>query len=315
MFGRTVVGAVPPPHEIDGPASPRLLIERLPVSPVAHGVPPVISVRMEHPEGTGQYEVWVDQSRLVLRVSPLAEFECTVDRIGVFALPHVSLAALQWQVYGLVISAWSEWIGNPVLHAAVIDVEGGAVGLFGASGAGKSSAALEFVRAGYRALGDDQLIVGFEAGGSRAHPAVPWFKLDDLMAARVVANPASLPLIHPAARKRRYDLPKDVWADASLPIRCGFVLDRNATIGAVHVVRLSPAEALIEMLRHTYLPRTTAAAGLAGRRLLALSQVARQVPMFTVSYPDGEQWLPVLRAAMVGCTRTGSGGRLASAAR
>lgn len=303
IFGRVPAGTIPPPHHWPGASAPRLLIEEV-REPLAHGLgPPALSVPMLHPEGHGRYEVWCDGARLVLRVTPIGEFECTHDAIRVYRLMDVSLAALQWQVYGLVISAWSEWAGYPVLHAAVADIGGVALGLFGDSGAGKSSTALALLQAGHRTLGDDQMVVLQAPAGPMVCPAVPWFKLDERMARRVADNPAMLPRIHPAAAKRRYDVSKASWAEGPVPLRAGYVLSRG-TSATIAFEPVPPVDSLLALLRYTYVPRTVAAAGLAARRFRVLAEVARRVPIFTLHYPDGEDHLDSLSRAVALHTRT-----------
>ncbi|MEO6223370.1 MAG: hypothetical protein ABIP90_08970 [Vicinamibacterales bacterium] len=259
---------------------------------------PALSVPMRHPDGEGQYEVWRRGETLVLRVGPIAVFSCMPGRLEYQCLREVPDEALQWQTFGLVISAWSEWAGRPVLHAATVDVSGSAVGFLGRSGAGKSSLTLEFLRNGHRIFGDDHLILEHSSLGLTALPAIPWLKLGLDLAARSGFDPVLLPRIHSASEKRRLDVREGEWAGGPLPVGPIYLVERGWQQPEVVIERMAPSASVLELIRHSYVPKTVAAAGLAAQRLPSLTAAVQQGGVWRLRYPDGVEWLPKVRQAV-----------------
>jgi hypothetical protein len=254
---------------------------------------------MRHPDGEGEYSLWPRGETLLLKIDPIAMFACRPGRLEYRQLNPVSEEALQWQTFGLVLSAWSEWAGRPVLHAATVEAGGSAVGLLGRSGAGKSSLTLEFLRNGHRILGDDQLILQSASDGLVALPAIPWLKLAPEVALRSGLDPESLPRIHSGSEKRRLDVREGEWPTE--PVRLGpiYLVERRDDLREVRIDPIAPAESLMELVRHSYVPRTVAHSGLAGARLDLLAKAVQQGGVWRLRYPNGVEWLPRVREAVV----------------
>jgi hypothetical protein len=301
LFGLQVLTHIAPHcvHPGNGPVG----LEIAPVAGVGPDTdafgPPAFSGHMRHPDGEGQYELWPRGETLVLRVNPIAVFSCMPGRLEYHCLKTVLDEALQWQAFGLVLSAWSEWAGRPVLHAATVEVGGSAAGFLGRSGVGKSSLTLEFLKNGHRVLGDDQLILDATPQGVMALPAIPWLKLDPEVARRSGFDPALLPPIHSASDKRRLDVKEGEWPEG--PVRLGpiYLVERGWHQAEVVIEPIAPSQSLFELIRHSYVPRTIAASGVAGTRLSLLADAVQQGGVWRLRYPDGAEWLPKVRAAVV----------------
>ncbi len=259
---------------------------------------PTFSVHMRHPDGDGLYEVWPRGATLVLKVSPIAVFSCMPDRLEFQPLSEASDEALQWQTFGLVLSAWSEWAGRPVLHAAGVEVGGEAVGFLGQAGIGKSSLTLEFLKNGHRILGDDQLILQRTPAGVNALPAIPWLKLSPDVVLQSGFDAALLPRIHPASDKSRLDVTEGQWAEGPVPLGPIYVVERGWHRPEVLIEPIAPSESLFELIRHSYVPRTVAASGLAGTRLSLVADAVQQGGVWRLRYPDGFEWLAQVRSAV-----------------
>lgn len=260
---------------------------------------PAFSVHMRHPDGEGEYALWPRGETLLLKIDPIAMFACRPGRLEYRPLDVVSEEALQWQTFGLVLSAWSEWAGRPVLHAATVEVGDCAVGFLGRSGAGKSSLTLEFLANGHRILGDDHLILQSTPDRLVALPAIPWLKLAPEVARRSGLDPESLPRIHSGSEKRRLDVREGEWPEE--PVRLGpiYLIERGDNVQKVDIERIAPAEALMELVRHSYAPRTVAHSGLAGARLDLLAKAVQQRGVWRLRYPNGVDWLPRVRESVV----------------
>ena len=89
------------------------------------------------------------------------------------------------------------------------------------------------------------------------------------------------------------------WAVGPLPLGPIYLVERGWHQPEVVIEPKGPGEPLQELIRHSYVPRTTAAAGLAARRLPLLSAAVQQGGVWRLRYPDGVEWLPEVRAAVV----------------
>jgi hypothetical protein len=301
LFGLNVLSHIAPHclHRSHDPAN----LEIVPTTGAGWDIgslgPPAFSVHMQHPDGEGEYALWPRGETLVLKVDPIAVFACLPGRLEYQPLRAVPQEALQWQTFGLVLSAWSEWAGRPVLHAAAVEVGQSAVGFLGRSGVGKSSLTLEFLSHGHRILGDDQLIVRPSSERVVALPAVPWLKLDPEVARKSGLDPDRLPRIHPASWKLRLDLNADQWTTEPIALGPIYLVERGADVREVSIEPMKPAESLVELIRHSYVPRTVAHSGLAGNRLDLLAKAVQQAGVWRLRYPNGIEWLPKVREAVV----------------
>lgn len=301
LFGTQVLTHVEPHcvHQGTGPIG----LEIVPLDPAEPGTdalgPSALSVPMLHPDGEGKYEMWPCGESLRLRVAPVAEFRCSPARLEFRMLRPLPDEALQWQTFGLGMSVWSEWAGRPVLHGATVDVEGAAVSFLGPSGAGKSSLTMEFLLHGHRVFGDDLLVLDATSEWIEAVPSIPWLKIGPAIASAARFDRASLPLLHSKGAKRRLDLTAGMWAEA--PARLGplYVLERGGCESDVAIERVDPAASVLALIQYSYAPRTVAAAGLSARRLSLLADAAQQAGVWRLRYPDGLEWLPKVREAVV----------------
>jgi hypothetical protein len=291
---------VPPPCLYPGAGSVDLEIApALPRAANELAGPPALSRLLRHPEGDGLYEVWRAGDALILKVAPVAEFLCRPGRLEVRPLSTMTDEALRWQIYGLVMSVWSEWVGRPVLHAASVQVEGRAIGFLGNSGAGKSSLTLDFLTHGHAVYGDDQLILDVSSPQIQVRPAVPWLKISPELAESMGFDAARLPLMHSVADNRRVDLGAGQWAEASSQLGPIYLVERGWHQPEVAIDRLGPSESLFKLIQYSYSPRTVAAVGLSGQRLEALTRASAQSGVWRLRSPTGLEWLSRARSAIV----------------
>lgn len=260
--------------------------------------PPVASLPLLNPDGGRGVQVWDAGPVTIVHVESVALFSCSDTLITYRMLRPLPIESLWWQIFGFVFSLWLERRGRRVFHGAAVDVHGTTVGLLGHSGGGKSSLAAALAVRGCRILGDDHLIVSPGAEPVLVGRALPWLKLDPDASRVLGLDPATMPSLHPAVRKRRFDMPKAWQAPGPQPLRRLIVLDRG---GAAHcrLQRVTdPAEALRRVLLHSSVPRTAQALGLSGQRFKTVAQLIREVPMEVWSYPDALDDLQNVAAAL-----------------
>jgi hypothetical protein len=111
-----------------------------------------------------------------------------------------------------------------------------------------------------------------------------------------------LPRVHPDLEKRWIPIGPDglgVFHGDAAPLSCIYLLDRRPEAGApVEIREISRREAVIELLRHSFIPLLVEAAGLQPARLDLLSRLVLQVPVKRLRYPSGFDRLPAVAEAV-----------------
>jgi hypothetical protein len=203
---------------------------------------------------------------------------------------------------GVVLSYWLERRGIPVLHASAVSVDDRAVGFMATNRGGKSSLAISLVERGHPLLSDDLLGLQEAGSGWETRPGFPSMRMWPDLAERVMgAGWEALPLAHPRFSKRRVPVGAGGFGrflDRSQPLACLYLPERQdpGEIGedgpAVRVETLPPAQAVMELIRGSFLLRIPQAAGFAPNRLRLFSDLVGRVPVRRLVYPSGFGLLP-----------------------
>ena len=145
--------------------------------------------------------------------------------------------------------------GTHALHASAINVDGHAVALVGAAGAGKSTAAAAFAKLGYSVLAEDVVTLARERGELIVHPAYPCIRLWSESVEALFGSPDALPLLTPNWDKRYLDLTGEdhrFQADA-LPLAAIYLLgDRSEDAAAPWVEAVAPKVGMLELVANAY---------------------------------------------------------------
>ncbi|NET61103.1 MAG: serine kinase [Symploca sp. SIO2E6] len=168
--------------------------------------------------------------------------------IIVVPAPDVSEQLLRLHIVGNIMSLVLYLRGLLVLHASVVNINGGAVAFLGESGQGKSSTAAAFHKHGYRIITDDVAPVTLDQKPITITPGFPQIKLGRETAAILGCDFDSLHILHPSYPKRGYRLGQD-FPQTPLPIRGIYVLTYDDEFG---VEPLTPQEAVIELSRYAH---------------------------------------------------------------
>lgn len=161
----------------------------------------------------------------------------TVDeeRLRLFLLGPV-LALLLWQR------------GYLVLHASAVEIGEEAVAFVGGCGWGKSTLAAGLHSRGYNLLADDVVAVHMDGQRNRVFPGFPRMKLWPDVAAGLGYSLEALPRIYPDIEKRSC-MASAGPSQKALPLGLIYVIEE----GLFHNVEtLTPQEACIELVRHSY---------------------------------------------------------------
>jgi hypothetical protein len=186
--------------------------------------------------------------------------------------------------------------GHLVLHGSGVIVDGRAVAFVGPGGAGKSTLAASFGRAGGAVLADDALVIDTTGAGAVAHASYPGIRLwPD--AVETTLGGVDVPRVADYTEKRRVDRTQQVS-----------FLDRAQTIARMYVVQprsareprieaLSKRQAVIALLTHSYVLDVGDASRLAAQ-LGAACRILDRIPVRALSYPRRFDRLPDVRAAI-----------------
>ena len=231
---------------------------------------------------------------------------------------------------GEVLSFWLERQGIPALHASAVLIGGRAVAFLSSNQGGKSGLAATLMQSGHPLLTDDILPVEEHNGVFLGRPGYPTMRMWPDEAAYFLGAYEHLPLVHPELSKRRVPVGGDgfgSFCDTSQPLACIYLPERRDASGAsttseisavghpgrhpsqpdgavpntdVEILPVSPRDAVIELIRHSFSAHQVEAAGLAPQRLNFFARLAQKVPMRRLIYPASFEHLPRVREAILG---------------
>lgn len=276
------------------------VVDRGPLAPGWDAAPTTYAVP-HATAGVPAGEVWVVDGWHVLRFMAAADFFVRDDRV--LAVLHDARFAFAIDIWflGTVLTYWLELQGVPVLHAASVEVPGGAVGFAADHGAGKSTLVTSFVAAGHRLLGDDVLPLDRRDDRTWARPAYPQIRMWPEQARRLLGSEDGLERVQPSSTKRFARVGVDgfgAFCPEPQPLLALYLVRRvdggNATVEPVGF-----GEALTWLVRHSFLAGLVEASGMAAARFARFADVVRQVPVRRLTYPSGYERLAEVRAAVL----------------
>jgi hypothetical protein len=186
--------------------------------------------------------------------------------------------------------------GITCLHASAVQAGAKALALAGPAGAGKSTTAAAFARAGFRVLCDDVLPLVPRADGFDVQPSVPQLRLWPDAAASLFGHEDALPRLTSGWDKRYLDLASGEggFRDEPVPLGAVYLLaDREPGLAEPRLEPVRAGAAVLELVANVYmgyLPDPAARV----RDLERLAALVRAVPVARVTPPDDPARLPEL---------------------
>jgi len=240
----------------------------------------------------------------LLRYSEVADFYLTDHRIHCHLLDPTYGFMVEIHLLGLVFSYWFERQGIPMLHASAVAVDGRAAVFIATNRGGKSSLACTLMGAGHPLLSDDVVGLQVTERGPEGRPGFPSMRLWPDQAAHFHGEWEGLGLAHPRYEKRRVPIGEGgfgTFRDAPAPLAAFYLPERRPVAEApeVDLTTVSPGEAVIELVRGSFLPRLAQESGLARERMALFGRLAASVPMKRLVYPEGNEYLPAVGEAIV----------------
>lgn len=262
-------------------------------------IPAVHEVRFEPTREPPDVTYHVASGLDVVRIRGVADHYVRPDRIDCHLLDPDLAYLAEMQLLGMVMALWLERRDTPTLHASCVVVDGTAIAFLGTKGGGKTTAAAALVAAGHAFLVDDLLALVLRDGAALAQPGYPMVRLWPDQVDHFVGDPRHLPHVHPSFSKRRVPVGTTfgTFRPTAAPLRRIYLPSRHHT-GGVTIEPMRTADALIELVRHSFLREAVHGLGLAGARIRRLAEMLRTVDVRVLRYPHGFDHLPEVVAAI-----------------
>ncbi|NEQ01531.1 MAG: hypothetical protein F6K59_22215 [Moorea sp. SIO3F7] len=210
------------------------------------------------------------------------------NSITIIPSAEACLSRIQTALVGTVMAILLYQRGLLVLHASIVNINGGAVVFLGDSGEGKSSIAAALHSQGYRIITDDVAPVTLDQGTAKVASSFPQIKLSREVAKVLGYDQDKLGLLVPKLNKPDYLLNQD-FTQALLPIRCIYVLVSGSQLS---IKRLKLQEAVMELSRHSRLNSLFDSEK--ASHLLQCAQLANQCSVYRLQRPRNLALLPEL---------------------
>ena len=180
--------------------------------------------------------------------------------------------------------------GRLILHASAVEIDGDAVAFLGGPRWGKSTTAGALHVRGHPLVADDVVAVQPDTNAPVVFPGFPRLKLWPEAARSLGDDPEALPQLHPRFAKRDRPATEGFVHDL-LPLRRVYVLAEDSHQA---IQPLSPQEALIELVRHSFVAGWLASTGAAASHFRQCSNLVNQVLVCRLERPRSLAELPDL---------------------
>jgi hypothetical protein len=252
------------------------------------------------PDGTLWSQFFRTSTGYLLRFPDFADFSISSDGREVSArpVPGVSQQTVEHLYLNQVLPLALSKQGKLVFHASAVEIDGAAVAFIGASGKGKSTLAASFATRGFRFLTDDGLMVESRDGGHQVLPSHPSIRLwHDSKTALIAPDTPTSPALEFTSKSRFLAGDRIAFCDTPRPLRRVYFLG-NGSAAAITFQPMKPTEALIELVKHSFL------LDIEERDMLAahfdeLSSLASPPIYFRLDYPRRYDDLAAVREAIV----------------
>lgn len=258
------------------------------------------------PDGTLWTEFHRANGGYLLRFPDLADFHISADALHVtgFPAPEVSDATMQHLYLNQVLPLVLSKLGKLVFHASAVEIGESAVAFVAESGRGKSTLAASFAVNGFRFLTDDGLVVEPNVRGFEALPSHPSIRLwEDSETALVPPTARRAPPVHYTSKARFLADEDLVFCEQPRPLRRVYFLG-DSRAATLELRCLTPAEAMIEWVKHSFLLDIEEKPRLAAH-FDQVADLANQPIHYRLDYPRRFGELARVREAIVEHARSG----------
>jgi hypothetical protein len=241
----------------------------------------------------------------VMSFADQADYYLWPERLICHLRQAVPSHLLNVQLLSSVLPFWLELRGYVTIHASAVNLAGKAVGLIAHSRDGKSTLAAALLRDGCSLLTDDVLPLSRRVGGYWANPGYPAMRMWPDEAEHFTNHYEELERVHPDFTKRYVPVSEQdfgLFCDRPCPLGQIYILERREAAELVEGPRIKPVsnrQAVIELLRYSFVTRLSQAVGLAPDRFNFFAGLVGEVPVRRLVYPSGYEYLPQVRQAIL----------------
>jgi len=191
--------------------------------------------------------------------------------------------------------------GVTCLHASAVAIDGKAIALVGASGAGKSTTAAAFAKVGYNVLADDIVALDECSGAFWVRPAYPRIRLWESSVEALYGSKEALPLLTPTWDKRYLDLMNGSqrFQSEPLPLAAIYLLDeRSAESNEPFIEALPDNQKVMTLVANTY-ANYLLDKPMRATEFASLGRLSQQIPIRKVTPHADAKFLPELCRVIV----------------
>lgn len=257
-------------------------------------------------DGESDFYLYSLEAYLVLSWGPYFDFYLWPDRIVCHLRDPESYHLVEMLLLGVVFACWLEWRGVPALHASAVVVGGRAAAFVATPGSGKSSIAATLMQAGHPLLTDDLLPIEYSRGEYLGRSSYPQVRMWPDLANHVLGSYEDLEVMLPDFPKRRVPIGEGgrfgSFCAEPRPLGCLYLPERRDPAGwgtRVRIEGIPPREELIMLISHSFVVGIVEALGMHAQRLSFFSGMVSRVPMRRIVYPNGPEFLPRVRQAVL----------------
>ncbi len=252
------------------------------------------------PGGAIWTQFYRQTGKYLLRFPGLADFHVSEDGGQVVCRPAAGVSAqtvlhlYENQVVPLALSL----LGALVFHASAVEVDGYGIAFVGESGHGKSTLAASFSTNGFRFLSDDGFIVEEAGDGYRVLPSHPSIRLWGDSEKALMGHGVKLaPPVQYSPKARFLADDRVVFCAEPQPLQRVYFLGEGKA-PKIGFQRMSASEALIELVKHSFL-LDIEARDLIAAHFDRVAKLAAQPVHYRLDYPRRFEQLALVRQAIV----------------
>ena len=260
---------------------------------------------IKSPDGKSLLSLYRLGSCEVMSFTDQADYYLWPERLICHLRQAVPSHLLKVQLLTSVLPFWLELRGYVTIHASAVNLAGKAVAFIAHSRDGKSTLAAALLQDGCSLLTDDVLPLSSRESGYWANPGYPAMRMWPGEAEHFLDQYEELERVHPDSTKRYVPVSEQAFGlFCDRPCQLGriYILERREAselAGGPQIKNVSNREAVIELLRYSFVTRLGQVAGLAPDRFNFFAGLVQQVPLRRLVYPSGYEFLPQVRRAIL----------------
>jgi hypothetical protein len=264
---------------------------------------PIFESRYLTDDGDPQVRLYRHDEFQVFRQAGVADYYMWPDRIVCHQRDEAATNIVELYFLSLLTGFWLESRGIVALHASAVSVNERAVVFLATNTGGKTSLSTSLMQAGHPLLTDDFLAVSLLEDIAIGHPGFPQMRMWPDLADHFVGGHAQLPLVMAGTEKRRVRIEAEglgSFCTEDRRLSRLYLPARSEDVdAAIRIEPVPPQEALIELVRESFLSTVLEKAGLHRERFARLASLVGQVRMARLVYPSGLDRLPEVREAIL----------------